>query len=598
MFKADFSIFDYNENTSTEELKQKLDTGLQAHIKAIEALLAALDRNVLLKYAFFDKRSEKTRKGKPQANPMPASLSIVFDEAKDSDVNDTLDQVEELETNDSVKNSAVNETQQIQTEQQANAQSQGDAKENKKEKQEGNKPRRKPIPAVFPREDVFHDLPDDQKICSCGCQLSKIGEVTMEQLEIIPMQVKVLRNIRLKYACKSCTEGVKTAKMPLQPIPKSFAAPGLLAHVAVAKFDDHLPLYRQSEMWRRFDVDLPRSTLSAWVLKMGDLLTPLVDLLQQHICQTDYVQADETTVHVLQTHDKNNSKRTKSYMWLYKTGAVLNPAIVYQYQMSRDGDHAKTFLKGFKGTLQTDGYSGYHCVTAQEGVTAMGCWAHARRKFKDVQKILMGSNADLSAELSKLDKTTNSISTTKPSSTANISSLALDKINSLYAIEKKLKEEKASAQEVFKVRQKESRPILDELHKWLLEIRSAVYPKGKLDEAVTYILNQWGSLITYIDDGCIEIDNNASERHIRPFAIGRKNWLFMGHPNGAKAGAVLYSLIETAKANGVNPEHYLAYVLKEIPLKGTDGLKELLPWNVPLPKDFITEKKENDDDEE
>lgn len=228
------------------------------------------------------------------------------------------------------------------------------------------KGRRKPLPAHLPRENVIHDLSDDDKLCACGCQRSKIGEEISEKLEVIPAQLKVIRHIRLKYACKACAEGVVTTPMPKQPIPKGIPTAGLLAHVCVAKYDDHLPLYRQSEIWERLGVDLSRSTLSSWVLQVGILLQPMITLLRAHMIHSGYVRADETTTQVFK--EPGRIPTTQSYMWLYMTGNHRTPAIVYEYQPTRHGNHAKTFLNGFNGTLQTDGYSGYHAVTESEAV--------------------------------------------------------------------------------------------------------------------------------------------------------------------------------------------------------------------------------------
>jgi transposase len=562
-----------NENSPKVDLFSELLIAYKANLDTLEALLASEDMITFLRCKIFGRKSEKSKKNKPQNDPMPASLAVTFDEANDADIKADLPENPEIEITDQ-------EAQGCES-----APSDDIIIDNKPREKRG----RKPIDNKLPRQDMIHDLSDDEKICTCGCAFSKIGEAISEQLEVISIQLKVIRNRRFKYVCKKCQNGVKTAKMPLQPIPKSLAAPGLLAHVAIAKFDDHLPLYRQSEIWQRFGVDLPRSTLSNWILQMGVLLKPIVDLLQQHICDSDFAQADESTMQVLRTPKKSNT--SKSYMWLYKTGYSETSAIVYQYQESREGEHAKTFLKGFKGTLQTDGYSGYHCVTVQDSVTAMGCFAHARRKFVDVLKALNP----------KREKTFDQIQVLKEkpklNKTDSIATKALDQINTLYEIEKKLKEDNATIDEIFKKRQKESKPILEELGKWLKEVKPDVFPGGKLHEAVTYILNQWDALITYLDDGRVPIDNNASERLMRPFAVGRKNWLFMGNPLGAKAGAVLYSLIETAKENGVNPEKYLAYVLKEIPTTDKGDLKNLLPWNTPLSKDYVAKDDEDDEKE-
>ena len=413
---------------------------------------------------------------------------------------------------------------------------------------------RKSFPVEFARENIIHDLADADKICACGCQLSKIGQETSEQLEVIPARLIVLHHVRLKYACKACGEGITTASMPKQPISKVIPTAGLLAHVAVAKFDDHLPLYRQSEIWDRLGVNLPRSTLSSWVLKMGDLLQPMIPLLQNHIIQSGYVNADETTTQVLK--EPGRAPTATSYMWVYMTGNIKHTSIVYEYQPTRHGDHAKTFLNGFKGTLQTDGYSGYHAVTGSEGVISAGCWAHARRKFHEVWVVLKKDGA---------------------------ASKALEIIGKLYEVERQMAEQKFTTDHIKTYRQEMSKPILEALHTWLISIKPKVPPKSSLAKAINYTLNQWEPLTRYLDDGQLIIDNNAAERQIRPFTIGRKNWLFMGSVAGAEAASVIYSLIETAKANGLNPEEYLTTLLKNIPTMSPDMLHTLLPWHVKLP---------------
>lgn len=516
----------------------------EALLTSEKALL--LTDKALLMQKLYGKSSEKRRKkakGKDQDSP-PEPLIQVFDEAVGSEeIEDNT--IEELETESPTDMTSEKALDQI-----VNEALLPQSSEDKPQEWTGRG--RKPLPEGFIRENVIHDLSEDEKFCPCGCLLSKIGEEISEQLELIPAQLKVLRHLRSKYACKKCQEGVITAPMPTQPIPKSMATPGLLAHVAVSKFDDHLPLYRQSEIWDRMGVNLPRSTLSNWVLKMGTLLKPLVHLMQSYICKSDYVKADETTVQVLNEPERSNT--TKSYMWLYMTGATLNPAIVYSYQETRQGDHAKTYLQGFKGTLQTDGYSGYHCVVEQEGVDAAGCWAHARRKFFDVW--------------------------TLANKKEGAASKALDVIGKLYVIEDWMKEQKLNAKQIKKIRQEKSKPILEAFYTWLIELQPNVPPKSPLATAVTYTLNQWQPLTQYLKDGRISIDNNAAESQIRPFTVGRKNWLFMGDPKGAEAGAVLYSLIETAKANGLNPESYLRFALTRIPTLEPNDLPTLLPWNV------------------
>jgi transposase len=517
---------DVDETMPTTHLLEVIFAARHGYLKSLEREAILSNEVALLKIQLFGKSSEKIQK---QPDPQ------VFDEAKSKPADLEDDKPIEIETKD--LDAALSEVAAP-----------------KKEKKTGG---RKPIPKSYPRVDVIHDLPDDQKKCACGCELKKIGEEVSEQFDLIPAQIYVKRHIRLKYACKTCQENVKIAPVQNQAIPKTLAAPGLMAHVAVMKFDDHLPLYRQSEIWERLGVDLSRATLSSWILKMGVALTPLVAYLQNHLTKSGYVQADETVCQVLKTPGK--SDKTNSYMWVYMTGNHPNPAVVYDYQASRKGECAKTFLNGFKGVLQSDGYSGYHCVINQEGVVAQGCFAHARRKFYDVWNV---------------------------AKKAGIASKAIEVMGKLYDIERQIKD--LPSDEKQEVRERQAKPILEALHTWLLETKPHAQANGLLDKAIQYTLNQWDALTYYVKDGTVAIDNNAAERQIRPFAIGRKNWLFMGSPEGAKAAAGLYSLIETAKLNDVNPEAYLKFLLEhKIDPKNEDLLKKLMPWNAKIEEGYL-----------
>lgn len=475
----------------------------------------------LLRHQIYGRKSEKSKTFSEQ--PVLSGFENIFDEAPDAD--------EEPDA----------EEQEDQTE-----------KQQETEKQKRKKPGRKPLPDHLPREKVIHDLKESDKQCPCGHGLHKIGEETSEQIKYIPAQVKIIQHVRYKYACKACENTVKTAPVPAQPIPKSIATPSLLAQVFISKFDDHLPLYRQSEIWRRIGVDLNRATLSNWVIKAGKLCYPLVKLLQSHIVTGSYVQADETPVTMLK---KSSKPRQKSYMWVYRTGYDPKVAIVYDFQENREGKNATEFLKGFKGHLQGDAYSGYNNVTRPIDVIRVGCMAHARRKFVDV--INMAPNKKGYAHQ------------------------AVEKIKALYEIERHMKERGFLPDDVKNYREKHAKPLLDSLKTWLDELKPKAPPKGPLGRAISYSLNQWDELTRYLEDGCLAIDNNACERAIKPFTVGRKNWLFVGNQGGGQGGAVLYSLIETAKANGIEPYQYLCHVLEKIPQLSGDELHQLLPWNCP-----------------
>lgn len=414
------------------------------------------------------------------------------------------------------------------------------------------KPKRKPLPAEFPREIVVYALPPEEQICQCcNGPLQIIGEDVSEKIEYIPAQIKVIRTVRKKYGCQKCEIGVKIAPLPATLLPKALAAPGLLSHVILSKYEDHLPLYRQERIWQRLGVDIPRATLCSWVLSAAEALSPLIPLLRQEIIQTGYARSDETPVQVMEENKVRLSK--KAYMWVFTTGRTEKAVIVYHFAMSREGATATTFFEGFKGHLQTDGYGGYNQLTSIEGVTQVCCWAHARRKFMPIVK-----------------------SAKKPGAAR----YAVSVIDKLYRIEKAIKEANLNVEETKTRRQEQAKPIMDGLKTWLLEKAALSPPKSPLGKAINYTLERWKQLTQYLDYGFLDIDNNFAERAVRPFTIGRKNWMFMGNERGGAAAAVLYSLIETAKANGLNTYAYFRYLITKFPLRDPDdqtALSALLP---------------------
>jgi transposase len=415
---------------------------------------------------------------------------------------------------------------------------------------------RKPLPASLPRVRVEHDLPETQKTCDCGCQLTRIGEEISEQLDIIPAQVRVIQHVRSKYACKGCEETIKTAPLPPQPIPKSNASPGLLAHIAVAKYQDALPLYRQEKILQRIGVDIPRATLANWLIKLGVLIQPLINLLQDMLLAYDILGMDETPIQVLK--EPGRKATSKSYLWVRRGGPPDQTVILFYYDPSRGQSVAYGLLSDYQGFIQTDGYEVYATIAASRSdLTLVGCWAHARRKFDEAVKA-QGKKG-------------------KPK--AGKAMMGLTYIQKLYRIEKALKD--ATPEERYKKRQEQASPVLDDLRGWLEKSLPEVPPNTATGKALNYLHNQWEKLIRYLDDGRLSMDNNATERAIRPFVIGRRNWLFSDTPRGARASANLYSLIETAKANGLEPYHYLRYVFKELPRAETlERMEELLPFNV------------------
>ncbi len=418
------------------------------------------------------------------------------------------------------------------------------------------KPARQPLPDHIERHEVLHDMPEKEKFCPHdGQALVRIGEEVSEQLDVIPAQVRVLRHIRPKYACPCCKEGVKTAPMPPQPLPKSIASPGLLAHVATAKYVDSLPLYRLEAILQRSGIRIGRATLAHWMVKLGELILPLMNLLRDHLLAYDILHMDETRVRVLKEEGK--SPTSQSYMWVQRGGPPSRPVILFDYDPTRAGAVPVRLLDGYVGHLVCDGYEGYALVGRQAGVVLLGCWAHARRKFDEAIKAL-----------GRQDKA-------KGGRAAE--GLAL--IQGLYRVEKSAKG--MSPQARYQLRQAQAVPLLEEIRTWLDTALPQVPPQTTTGKALHYLHNQWPKLIGYVADGRLPIDNNAAERAIRPFVIGRNNWMFSHSVAGAEASARLYSLILTAKANGHEPYRYLRHIFTELPAAtSVEAFEALLPYNL------------------
>jgi len=422
-----------------------------------------------------------------------------------------------------------------------------------------NKAKRQPLPKDLPRETIIHDIDDADKVCDCcGGGLHKMGEDKSEKLEFIPAQLKVIEHIRLKYSCRHCEQnhtsvGIKTAPLPASPIPKSIATPSLLSQIITSKYQYALPLYRQESLFKQYGIELSRKTMSVWMIRCSQILIPIYEHLKATQQQQKVINADETPVKVI------NEDKTNCYMWVYCTGAdspakdpppkePQTPSIViYEYQNSRAGVCPKEYLQGFKGYLQVDGYAAYE----QTEAILVGCFSHARRKFTDAKKA-------------------------QPKGKSGKADMALAMIQKLYRIEVEIKSK--TVQEKYQARQENAKPLLDEYKNWLDKSALQVPPKSILGKAIAYNLRQWPKLVRYIEDGNLNIDNNRAERAIKPFVIGRKNWLFSYTENGANASAILYSLVETAKANGLIPFDYLKFLFEELP-KEPDDLDYLLPWN-------------------
>lgn len=417
------------------------------------------------------------------------------------------------------------------------------------------KPGRKPLRADLPRVRIEYDLPEEEKQCPCGCQRTLIGEDTSEQLDIIPAKVQVIVNVRKKYACKACEGEMTTAALPPQPIPKSNASPGLLAHIAISKFQDALPLYRQEAILQRSGIELGRNTLASWMIKSGELIQPLINLLEDRLLSYPVMHCDETSVQVLKEPGKEPT--SKSYMWVRVGGPPTQPIRLFHYADSRSSSVARDLMAGYQGYLQTDDYAGYNSVAAENDITQLGCWAHARRKFIEAQKA--------GSKNKKVGK----------------ANMAISFIRKLYVIEKHIAGQPPN--EKYRARQEQAKPILERLRAWLDKTLHSTLPKGLLGKALGYLDKNWDKLTVYTEDGRLAIDNNLAENAIRPFVVGRKNWLFSATVPGAKASANLYGLIETAKANSVDPYGYLRHVFKELPRAQTvEQIEQLLPWNIHL----------------
>jgi len=426
--------------------------------------------------------------------------------------------------------------------------------------------KRKPIDANLPRKRIEYDIPEAEKTCTCGCQLTRIGEVTSEQLDIEPAKACVLQHVRFKYACRSC-EGtshdgpaVVTAAMPAQPLPKTNASPGLAAFITVSKYADGLPLYRLEGILNRYMISVSRTAMACWMIKLGDLVTPLINLFNDIQLGYDVLQMDETTVQVLK--EDGRAAKDKSFMWVRRGGPPGQPVIQFDYAATRAASVPMRLLEDYKGFLQSDGYAGYVAPGRRDGMVHVGCLDHARRKFVDAvkaQHAIAGHERGLAPQ-------------------------ALLIIRKLYALEKLARDAKMSAEQRHKLRQEKAKPIWDELRVWLDKTHGAVPPQSLTGKALHYLGAEWPKLIRYLDDGRLEISNVLCENAIRPFVIGRKNWLFSDTPAGAHASAKLYSIIETAKAAGIEPFAYLRHIFEGLPQATTlADIEALLPWNVAKP---------------
>ena len=424
------------------------------------------------------------------------------------------------------------------------------------------KPGRKPFSDKLPRKQIFIRLTDEEKEGAIDTFFTKVKE----ELDIIPAKVRVLEYMQEKAVFIEHVEGekqrqVKSAQMPKHPIARAMGSISLMCFVIIAKYADGLPLYRQEGILSRYGGELSRATLANWMIALAKQLQPLINLMREHQQAGAVILADETRVQVLK--EPGRSATSDKYMWVTLGGPPGEKSILFEYDPSRSQEVPLRLLEGYRGYLQTDGYAGYNAACLKNGITQLGCWDHARRYFKDAQK------AEPKAKKGKNNK---------PSKATKVLSL----INKLYAIEREIKE--LTVDEKYQQRQEKSIPVLSQL-KVYLENNLHKVPKDSLTgKAMTYLSNQWEKLNVYCTHGELNISNILAENAIRPFVIGRKAWLFSDTPAGARASAIHYSLIETAKANGLEPYEYLKQVLTALPYAGTvDQVEALLPWNIKKP---------------
>lgn len=482
----------------------------------LRAMVQSLRQTLTFKQAAIDKLTHenallKRLKFAAQSERFSAEQRSLLEETLDEDLQAVSDEIDKLRT--------------------------GDAPPPKVKDQ----PKRQPLPANLPRTDIHHE--PDSTTCTCGCQMKRIGEDVAEKLDYVPGVFSVERHIRGKWACAQC-ETLIQAPVDAHVIDKGIPTAGLLAQVLVAKFADHLPLYRQEAIFGRAGLAIPRSTLGAWVGSCGVQLQALADALKDDILTHSVVHADETPVQMLKP---GSGKTHRAYLWAYAAGAFEDTrAVVYEFCESRAGENAKVFLGKWRGSLVCDDFSGYKQLMTQ-GVIEVGCLAHARRKFFDLHA----------------------------SNKSQIAQSALAQIGRIYDIEREVKE--FTPDERRRLRQERSKPLLDALHQWMVLNRQKIVDGSATAKALDYSLRRWDALTRFVHDGRLPVDNNHIENQIRPIAIGRNNWLFAGSLRAGKRAAAVMSLIQSAKLNGHDPYAYLKDVLTRLPTQRASLIHELLP---------------------
>ena len=513
---------------SAEEIKTKyLGKSLEQLIEKISLLeqknAYLNDENTSLRHLLYGSKKEKLAADPPGIKPLFNEVEVI------SDITD------EPGTDDSQNDSDPNQ---------------------KKKKKKRNRGKRKPLPANLPRVRQEFDLEDDEKTCKeHGVALERIGEAVTEKMDIIPAKIQVIEQVTFTYKCPCCTGNFVKSKKDPEAIPKSMASPGLLAYLVTSKYQDALPLYRLSSIFDRFGIDLDRTTMARWIIKLSKLVQPLINLMHDDTFDRPMVHVDETVIQVLK--EPNKRAESKSFIWAMASEDE-KPIVLFYYHDNRSSKAAYDLLGGYTGYVVADGYKVYDKLERQEGLILTACLAHVRRKFWTAEKF-----AKKSAK----------------KGTKILASEALSYIRRLYAIEKNLKGKPPDEKK--EIRQEKAKPILEELLSWLKEKENAVLPKSLTGKAISYALNQWEKLIRYCDEGFLPIDNNYIESRIKAFVVGRKNWMFSDTPSGAHASASLYSLVESAKANGIQPFDYLNLIFKELPkIDDINEYEKLLPHKV------------------
>jgi transposase len=416
--------------------------------------------------------------------------------------------------------------------------------------------KRAPLAAGLPRVDVLHDVPEADRTCPCGTPMVLIGQDISEQLDIVPMQVRVIRNIRNRYGCPGSKHAPVTAPLPPQPLPKSNASADFLAMLYTVKFVDGMPLTRFGRVLERHNAPVPSQTLARWVIAGSKLLQPLHNLMRDILLDCSLIYMDETVVQVLK--EPGRMPTSNSYMWVQAGGPPDKPVVLFDYDPSRSAKVPTRLLEGFTGYLMTDGYGGYNEIAKTTGIERLACWAHVRRRFVDAVRV-------------------------QPKGKRGKADDAVVLIGKLYRIEREFKD--ASPEDRHVARQSQSVKALADIHAWMIKTLPLVTPKSALGTALAYMQNLWPLLTRYTERHDLPVDNNKAENSIRPFVVGRRSWLFSDTPAGAHSSAVIYSLVETAKANGVEPYAWLRRVLRELPAaKTVEDVEALLPWNLRLPE--------------